>query len=50
MLVYYTFYVITSLTYNASGLVAIDLKLRSRLDLVLWGNLEKAKAEELIYS
>ena len=29
-----TFYVITSLTYNASGLVAIDLKLRGRLDLV----------------
>ena len=30
----YTFYVITLLTYNASGLVAIDLKLRGRLDLV----------------
>ena len=35
-----TFYVINSLTSNASGLVAIDLKLRSRLDLVLWGDPE----------
>lgn len=32
------------------GLVAIDLKLRGRLDLVPWGDPEKAKAEELIHS
>ncbi len=50
LLVCYTFYVITSLTYNASGLVAIDLKLRGRLDLIPWGDPEKAKAEKLIHS
>lgn len=47
--VFCTFYVGTSLMCNDSGLVAIDLKLRSRLDLMPWGDPEKAKAEEPIH-